>query len=99
MAASPQQASATGLAVVVDARGGDVFAELSDALARLRADGVDVRTLVLEANDEVLVRRFESSRRPHPLQGVRADPGRPGPGRELIAQFRRTRIWSSTPPA
>ena len=88
VAASPQQASATGLAVVVDARGGDVFAELSDALARLRADGVDVRTLVLEANDEVLVRRFESSRRPHPLQGS----GRILDGldreRELIAQFR-----------
>ncbi|MFN8126765.1 MAG: RNase adapter RapZ [Candidatus Nanopelagicales bacterium] len=88
VAASPWQDSATGLAVVVDARGGDVFAELSDALARLRADEVDIRTLVLEANDEVLVRRFESSRRPHPLQGS----GRILDGlereRSLLAEFR-----------
>jgi len=31
--------------------------------------GIDVRILFLEAGDNELVRRFESSRRPHPLQG------------------------------
>lgn len=59
------------VAVVVDARGGAFFRELSDAVSRLPKEGVDVRTVFLEASDEALVRRFESSRRPHPLQGDR----------------------------
>ena len=88
VAAAPRQATAAGLAVVVDARGGDVFSDLSQALGRLRFEGVDVRTLFLEASDEALVRRFESSRRPHPLQG----PGRILDGvereRALLSQFR-----------
>jgi RNase adapter protein RapZ len=57
------------LAVVVDARGGSFFDRLERATTQLRADGVDLRVLFLEASDEALVRRFESSRRPHPLQG------------------------------
>ncbi len=69
MTSAPRDTAMAGVAVVVDARSGDVFADLTDALASLRADGVDVRTLFLEASDESLVRRFESSRRPHPLQG------------------------------
>ena len=55
--------------VVVDARGGAFFRELADAVDGLPADGVSLRTVFLEASDEALVRRFESSRRPHPLQG------------------------------
>lgn len=55
--------------VVVDARGGAFFTELAAAMADLPREDVDVRTVYLEASDEALVRRFESSRRPHPLQG------------------------------
>lgn len=55
--------------VVVDARGGAFFSELAAAMDTLPSDDVDVRTVYLEASDEALVRRFESSRRPHPLQG------------------------------
>ncbi|MEZ5116833.1 MAG: RNase adapter RapZ [Candidatus Nanopelagicales bacterium] len=57
------------LAVVVDVRGGSFFDDCQRALSDLRARGMDVRVLFLEASDEALVRRFESSRRPHPLQG------------------------------
>ena len=57
------------LAVVVDVRGGNMFDDLTDALAQVRDMGIDVRILFLEAGDNELVRRFESSRRPHPLQG------------------------------
>ena len=57
------------MAVVVDVRGGTFFRTLRRALDELPQDGVEVRTLFLEASDEALVRRFESSRRPHPLQG------------------------------
>lgn len=54
--------------VVLDARGGAFFQQVSEALSALPAEGVDLRTVFLEASDEALVRRFESSRRPHPLQ-------------------------------
>lgn len=56
------------VAVVVDARGGSFFPQLAEAMANLRRDGVDLQVLFLEASEESLVRRFESSRRPHPLQ-------------------------------
>ncbi len=58
------------LAVVIDVRGGPLFAGLAEEVHQLRQRGVNVRVLFLEAGDEVLVRRFESNRRPHPLQGV-----------------------------
>lgn len=57
------------LAVVVDVRGGRMFEDLSRALDDVLASGIDLRVLFLEAGDNELVRRFESSRRPHPLQG------------------------------
>ena len=59
------------IAVVVDVRSGSMFNALEDSVAELKTRDVLVRTLFLEASDEALVRRFESSRRPHPLQGQR----------------------------
>jgi UPF0042 nucleotide-binding protein len=57
------------VAVVVDVRSGSMFKALAAALDDIEAKNVLLRTLFLEASDESLVRRFESSRRPHPLQG------------------------------
>ncbi len=57
------------LAVVVDVRGGKIFDDLADSLQQVLEIGIDLRVLFLEAGDNELVRRFESSRRPHPLQG------------------------------
>ncbi len=56
------------VAVVLDARGGSFFHQVSEVVSLLPREGVDIRTLFLEASDESLVRRYESSRRPHPLQ-------------------------------
>lgn len=56
-----------GLAVVVDARSGPFFADLFRAVEDVRASGVTPLVLYLEAADEVLVRRQEAARRPHPL--------------------------------
>ena len=56
------------VAVVVDVRGRDLFDELPAALRALR-ERRQLRSVFLDASDEVLVRRFESVRRPHPLQG------------------------------
>ncbi|MGI4895900.1 MAG: RNase adapter RapZ, partial [Janthinobacterium lividum] len=53
------------LAVVVDVRGRSFFAELTGALAALDTRHVSPRVVFLDATDEVLVRRFESVRRPH----------------------------------
>ncbi|AWB96865.1 RNase adapter RapZ [Agromyces badenianii] len=56
------------IAAIVDIRGGDFFSELREIIQALRT-GVNVRVVFLDATDAVLVRRFESVRRPHPLQG------------------------------
>jgi UPF0042 nucleotide-binding protein len=55
------------LAVVVDARSREFFGGLVEALESVRDTGVSSRILYLEASDEVLVRRQEAARRPHPL--------------------------------
>lgn len=77
------------VAVVVDVRGRDLFAELPAALEALR-ERRQTRMMFLDASDEVLVRRFESVRRPHPLQadgtiidGIRRE-------REVLAVMRES---------
>ena len=59
----------TKIAVVVDVRGRQFFDELNAALAELGERGIARRILFVDAADDVLVRRFEATRRPHPLQG------------------------------
>jgi RNase adapter protein RapZ len=70
------------IGVVVDVRSGSFFDEIGRALVH---DGTGRKaTLVfLDAGDEVLVRRQEAARRPHPLQG--ADRLLDGLERERIA--------------
>jgi UPF0042 nucleotide-binding protein len=62
------RAVSTKVAVVADVRGGKLFEELQGSLKKIEDAGHDLRVLFLEAGDEALVRRYESSRRPHPLQ-------------------------------
>ncbi len=54
-------------ALVVDVRSGDFLHDLTAALAELRRHGATTRVLFLDAADDVLVRRYEASRRRHPL--------------------------------
>ena len=61
--------SADSVAVVIDVRGRQFFDDLNRALAELADRGISRKIIFVDAADEVLVRRFESSRRPHPLQG------------------------------
>jgi len=63
-----QRTGSQKVAVVADVRGGQLFDELRDSLRTIKDAGHDLRVLFLEASDEALVRRYESSRRPHPLQ-------------------------------
>ena len=55
------------IAVVVDVRSGGFFDSLQANLAQ-HAIGRDTTLLFLDATDDVLVRRQEAARRPHPLQ-------------------------------
>ncbi|MDO5682161.1 MAG: RNase adapter RapZ [Propionibacteriaceae bacterium] len=59
----------TKLAVVLDVRGRTLFEELPGVFAELEARGAMPEVLFVEASDDVIVTRQESSRRPHPLQG------------------------------
>lgn len=54
-------------ALVIDVRGGQFFQDLSAALADLEKNNIAYEILFLEASDDVLVRRFKETRRPHPL--------------------------------
>ena len=56
------------VAAVIDVRGGKLFADAQEAVQSLRGN-TNVHLLFLDATDSALVRRFESVRRPHPLQG------------------------------
>jgi UPF0042 nucleotide-binding protein len=57
------------IAVVIDVRGGEFFDDLTKSLSDLAERNINRRILFVDASDEALVRRFESTRRPHPLQG------------------------------
>ncbi len=77
------------IAAVVDVRGGDLFASLPEITRALR-HGRTLQVLFLDASDDVLVRRFEAVRRPHPLQqdgtlvdGIRRE-------REILAPIRES---------
>ena len=66
---SRSQGAVGRIAVVVDVRSRAFTSDLRTALDEIERQGVHPRVLFLEASDDVLVRRFESVRRPHPLQG------------------------------
>lgn len=55
------------IVAVVDVRGGDLFEDIQHTVSTLR-ESATVRVVFLDATDEILVRRYESVRRPHPLQ-------------------------------
>lgn len=85
------------LAAVVDVRSREYFQELVGVLDELQKRKLDYRIMFLDARDDVLVRRFESVRRPHPLQ----DDGRLLDGiereREVLTELRnRSDIFIDT---
>jgi len=75
------------VALVIDVRGGEFFDALGEALSALGAMGIRFQILFLDASYEVLVRRFEETRRKHPLgtsilDGIRAERKRLEPVKE-----------------
>ena len=77
------------VALGIDVRERVFFSDLAGILERVKALGHAVELIFLEAREEVLVRRFSESRRPHPLlphlpvlEGVRLE-------KERLADLRR----------
>ncbi len=68
--ATEMEKTESSVAVVVDVRGGKFFDALASALETLGASNITYRLLFLDASDQALVQRFESTRRPHPLQST-----------------------------
>lgn len=64
-----RSAGISRLAVVLDVRTRSFFEQLPTMFADLSAAGTFPEILYMEATDDVIVRRQESVRRPHPLQG------------------------------
>ncbi len=56
------------IAVAVDIRSGDMFAEIFHSWQLLKSNkDVKVKVLFIEASDEVLIKRYKETRRKHPL--------------------------------
>lgn len=62
------EGSRSQVAVVADSRAGMNATNLDAALRELQRDGIRTSVLFLNADDRVLARRFEETRRPHPVE-------------------------------
>ena len=71
--ASRAGSTARRTAMVLDVRSRAFSTDLAGAIRALKDRGFQPRVVFVDADDEVLIRRFESVRRAHPLQ-VRAAP-------------------------
>ena len=59
-----------GLALGMDLRQHDFLDQWNDALQELSGKGIFVRVLFVEAKDATLMRRYATTRRPHPLESA-----------------------------
>jgi RNase adapter protein RapZ len=89
------------VALVIDIRGGEFFDALGTALANLSASGIRSQIVFLDASDEILVRRFEETRRKHPLgtsilDGIRAERRRLEPLKERAHKIIDTSTLTAT---
>lgn len=57
------------VAVSIDVRNSNALSELDDVLKRMRRRGMGFEILFLDAEDEVLIKRYKETRRNHPLSG------------------------------
>lgn len=56
------------VAVAMDIRSGDMFSEMAEQWNILKdTNGLDIKILYLEANDDVIIKRYKETRRKHPL--------------------------------
>lgn len=82
------RAAERGVTAVIDGRSGGLLWELRPAIERLKKKAGNVLVIFLDATDETLVRRFETTRRNHPLAADTTILGSITAERELIAPIR-----------
>ncbi|HEV2361397.1 MAG TPA: RNase adapter RapZ [Acidimicrobiales bacterium] len=58
------------IALIIGPTGSEAIDEVQQAISKLRTEGSYVRILFLDAPDDVLIRRYEGTRRPHPLEAL-----------------------------
>ena len=68
MAARPSMSHFRGIALGMDIRQSNFLDEITEALARMASNGVRPLLLFFEAEVPVLMRRYATTRRPHPLE-------------------------------
>jgi RNase adapter protein RapZ len=76
------------MAAVVDVRSRAFSTDLKSAISDLGVRGATARVVFLEAAEDMLVRRFDSERRPHPLQGTSRVTDGIAAERELLREVR-----------
>lgn len=79
---SEARGEAAQIALVADVRGREFLPDFARVIGDLRRRGHDVKVLFLDAEDDVLLRRFSETRRKHPLAG-------PGGAKEAIRRERK----------
>jgi UPF0042 nucleotide-binding protein len=79
------------VAVVVDSRAGEPLTDAEALIERLRKQGLPIELLFLDCSDEVLLRRFKETRRPHPL--LLAREGAESPTLSLQGAIAKEREW------
>ena len=79
-------------ALLADYHDEGAFSSLESAMARLKAEGAEVELVFCDCHDDVILRRFQETRRPHPLlvEGTQNQTLREAlvRERELLADFR-----------
>ena len=61
------------IAIVTDARGGNMFSEINDVLNDLKKRNLNYKVLFLDSSNDVIVRRYKENRRKHPLANNETD--------------------------
>ncbi len=67
---SQSKESVERVALIVDARGAAMLEDFDRGLQEMRERGISYKIMFLDCDDEVLIRRFKETRRPHPLTEV-----------------------------
>ena len=58
------------VAIVTDIRGGSLFLELNENIDALKNQGFDVKVLFVNADHEIIKKRYKETRRKHPLYDI-----------------------------
>ena len=76
-------------AFVIDVRGGKLFDDFIESLDELKKDNIDYKILYLEATDRTLLKRYNETRRVHPLsEGGSVESGLKKE-REMLSELRK----------